>query len=436
MLITDAYLELNRHLHKHGVYGVYGSRWAAKVMSMRERLDCETALDYGCGKGTLRVSLGSPEWMREYDPAIEGKETAVKSDLIVCTDVLEHIEPGCLESVLKHIARKTGRYAFLNIATRPAQKTLADGRNAHLIVEQAPWWEERIAPYFHIKEFDVRDGEISLLVSPQKEIGEIKSKSAVTKEIRGEQMRVNLPKVKKRLVPLLKGHDRTAILVCYGPSLHDTWENLGEGDVCTVSGAHDFLIERGIVPKFHMDCDPREHKGIYTSKPHGDVQYYMASCMHPKTIENLLSHDLTLWHVLTDDLTIEVLRDIEPDSHSIAGGGSIGLRALCVLFALGYRTFIVHGMDCSFAPDGGQHAAKHFGKPMSESAVRCGERWFKSSLTMVSYARHFFPQMNIMNEHAKQLGDAPFPDGQYVRYGLAGDGLLQEMVRQQGKLAA
>ena len=57
-------------------------------------------------------------------------------------------------------------------------------------------------------------------------------------------------------------HKRPASIVCYGPSLIDTWEDIklekeAGNFIVTVSGAHDFLIERGIIPDVHIECDPR-----------------------------------------------------------------------------------------------------------------------------------------------------------------------------------
>jgi hypothetical protein len=77
----------------------------------------------------------------EYDPGIPGKDHLPKpADLVVCTDVLEHIEPELLDGVLRHLYLLAGRGAYLVIATRLARELLPDGRNAHLIVQEPPWW--------------------------------------------------------------------------------------------------------------------------------------------------------------------------------------------------------------------------------------------------------------------------------------------------------
>ena len=76
-----------------------------------------------------------------YDPCIEGLDTPPEPhDVVACTDVLEHIEIDCLPAVLADLRRLSRRAAFLTIATGPAKKYLADGRNAHLIQQGSKWW--------------------------------------------------------------------------------------------------------------------------------------------------------------------------------------------------------------------------------------------------------------------------------------------------------
>jgi hypothetical protein len=49
-----------------------------------------------------------------------------------------------LEKVLEHLQRVTASVAFVVVATREARTILPDGRNAHLIVENADWWTWRL----------------------------------------------------------------------------------------------------------------------------------------------------------------------------------------------------------------------------------------------------------------------------------------------------
>jgi 2-polyprenyl-3-methyl-5-hydroxy-6-metoxy-1,4-benzoquinol methylase len=147
-MISQEYREMNATLHaQKPTYGASGHRWAKEVQTY----GTTDVLDYGCGKGTLAAAL--PFKIREYDPAVPAKaEPPEPADLVVCTDVLEHIEPDHLDAVLDDLRRVTRKDALLVVATRPAKKTLPDGRNAHLIIEDIAWWIHKIGSRWNINE--------------------------------------------------------------------------------------------------------------------------------------------------------------------------------------------------------------------------------------------------------------------------------------------
>lgn len=149
MLITESYRELNKQLHNNPAYGISGQKYVEEVQNLSEYVKADSILDYGCGKGTLKSNFLFPERIREYDPAIAGKDIpAEPADLVVCTDVLEHIEPECLDDVLADISRLTKKAAYLVVATFPAKKHLPDGRNAHLIQRGRDFWDEKVRKHF------------------------------------------------------------------------------------------------------------------------------------------------------------------------------------------------------------------------------------------------------------------------------------------------
>lgn len=161
MLISETYRALNRDLHHtRPDYGTSSHRWAAMLHS----IPGDPVLDYGCGKATLDIPGRT---IRRYDPAIEEWSALPEpSPLVVCTDVLEHIEPECLDDVLDDLRRVTLNLLFISVATRPAMKSLADGRNAHLIVEPRPWWRARIGDRFKVVAGDESNGEFIELLKP------------------------------------------------------------------------------------------------------------------------------------------------------------------------------------------------------------------------------------------------------------------------------
>jgi hypothetical protein len=448
--ITDSYAALNRQLHEQNDgYGASSWRHMQKVLDLRERTGSETVLDYGCGKGMLKKALGNPDWMREYDPAVPGKDTRPEiADLVICTDVLEHIEPELLDNVLTHIIRVTAKAALLIIATRPAGKNLPDGTNAHKIIENDDWWRAKLEEKFFIIESDSNGNELGVIVEPVRPINEIRGKSAVSDTIRYENSERNCRVAPGRVLgdDMLPRHDGRVCIVGYGPSLHQTWQYLQVerrafgAKIVSTSGAHDFLISRGIIPDYHVDIDPREHKAHFTRTPHPNVKYWIASCCHPKLIDNLIDHkaQLALWHVFNSDTDYKISQPDgpDPDSLLICGGSGVGARAIHLFYANGYRTFSLYGMDSSFDAKGEQHAGEHTGKVHQEWRVRVAGRWFLSSAALVYMARSVLDDRDRLERLSAQAGE-PCIDGtnDHVEFFMHGDGLLQAMAAEGNRLA-
>lgn len=165
--ISTDYRELNKQLHQSNIaYGVGGGKHADIVQKLLKSTESQSVLDYGCGKGYLAKALPFPIW--EYDPAIPGKDENPKAaDLVVCTDVLEHIEPDKLLSVLADLQRVTKKVGYFTIHTGPAQKTLPDGRNTHLIQQKRQWWKNRLKAFFTIGMMKEVGAEIHCVVAPK-----------------------------------------------------------------------------------------------------------------------------------------------------------------------------------------------------------------------------------------------------------------------------
>jgi hypothetical protein len=149
-LISAPYLEMQRTLHAapRG-YGGRGDKWAGVVLQVALKYRATSILDYGCGQGSLARVLRSQDLgairVDEYDPAIPGKDGMPEfADLVVCTDVLEHIEPDRLDAVLAHLRMLTRKAVFAVISTKGTNKVLSDGRNAHLIIQPGGWWKDRL----------------------------------------------------------------------------------------------------------------------------------------------------------------------------------------------------------------------------------------------------------------------------------------------------
>lgn len=134
--------------HNVKKWGTGGYSHVPMVYEFAVKLAATSILDYGCGRGTFKKTWNEQRLLGgviEYDPGIPGKDVIPKpADLVVCTDVLEHVEPELIDNVLKHIHAVGRKGAYFVIATKPSNKVLPDGRNSHLIQQPLPYWKEKI----------------------------------------------------------------------------------------------------------------------------------------------------------------------------------------------------------------------------------------------------------------------------------------------------
>ncbi len=140
--ITPAYAQEQVRLHTvDPMFGAEGYLWAYLIAGIAAIEGCEDVLDYGCGKGTLKKALSKLLMVGEYDPGIPGKDGPPRGrDLVVSLDVLEHIEPDCLDAVLVDLARLSNKALFVVVSTKLSKRLMADGRDTHLSLHDNTWW--------------------------------------------------------------------------------------------------------------------------------------------------------------------------------------------------------------------------------------------------------------------------------------------------------
>ena len=138
-------------LHEAGKFpGFSVLKHADQIEELCRQHEAKTLLDYGSGKGEqYRVHHLDQRWdvgVRCYDPGYPPFEDfpTGKFDGVICTDVLEHVEKPDVPFILGRIFSKAKDFVFLSVCTRPAKKTLPDGRNCHLTVEDEVWWLAKI----------------------------------------------------------------------------------------------------------------------------------------------------------------------------------------------------------------------------------------------------------------------------------------------------
>lgn len=166
--ISPYMLKLVKDLHRMESFGngedtdigmvQHAGMMAVLCGQLLRKQDVITILDYGCGKGAFKKMFPPVEnvYVEQYDPCIdEHSADPNPTDIVVCLDVLEHIEPECLHDVMTHLRDLTKQICYVSINTKPALKYLSDGQNAHLIAENNEWWTPILRKYFDIVESNV-----------------------------------------------------------------------------------------------------------------------------------------------------------------------------------------------------------------------------------------------------------------------------------------
>jgi hypothetical protein len=171
MLITENYRYLNAECHaRKPKYGTGEKYDVESLLELCKTWETEDVLDYGCGKAKIATSGQIPFKMKLYDPAIpEYYMIPEPADIVMCTAVLEHIEPECLDDVIMDLRRVTKKLGIFTIDLEYDSTTLADGKNAHRSVHTEVEWIKKLDPYFTIHEIvpykDVRC--ITVYVTPK-----------------------------------------------------------------------------------------------------------------------------------------------------------------------------------------------------------------------------------------------------------------------------
>lgn len=224
-------------------------------------------------------------------------------------------------------------------------------------------------------------------------------KFAVTAAIEGperlDRMRLNAGRKLPRLTPQ-PARDDTVAIVGFGPSLRQTWREIKTPHIITTSGAHDFLIERGRRPTWHVEFDPRPHKAFFLQRPHLDVIYLLASQCNPNLFDQLAGNKVMLWHGMggdgLDDADLVIEKEGD-DGILLFGGSNAGLRAFLIGHVLGFRRFELFGLDCSYVEDA-TWAGPHSGEAHTKFIVECSGRRFLTGDVMINAAEELFAFIN------------------------------------------
>lgn len=140
-----------KEIHKTQKYGFTSFNLSQDIIPSIVELEAMSVLDYGCGQSLLyqRMQINNEILIERYDPSIVEISTVPTRtfDLVINTDVLEHIPEKDITDVIGHI-QSLGKHCYFNIHTGPAKVILPSGENAHCTIKEPDWWLEKIQEFF------------------------------------------------------------------------------------------------------------------------------------------------------------------------------------------------------------------------------------------------------------------------------------------------
>ena len=172
--------------------------------------------------------------------------------------------------------------------------------------------------------------------------------------------------------PALCSHDGTFVIVGSGPSLPAHLEEIREQralgrPILACNGAHDFLCEHGLAPDLFLTVDPRNTIIPNTQKKNAHTVYLLASRCSPELFDHLSDCKVMLWHSWQSPNEANAESAAINGKFAIGGGTTSGTRAIYVGYCMGFRRFIVFGLDSCLADDG--HTKRFSGEQITDKHV-------------------------------------------------------------------
>lgn len=160
-----------KYLHENGVGNITpqstfvgGSllKWATDINHLIKKKQISSLIDFGCGKAYYyenQIKITNKQIKKKlvydnllsywgindctlYDPGVKkySKYPVKKKDLVICTDVLEHIPPEDTYNFIKDIFSLTNKLVFFVVHTKPSNKKLSNGKNVHTNLKTIEDW--------------------------------------------------------------------------------------------------------------------------------------------------------------------------------------------------------------------------------------------------------------------------------------------------------
>jgi len=386
----------------------------------------DVVIDFGCGTGRATKAISKKckviglDFVNAVETDIEFHEQDLtkpipfKGTIGFCCDVLEHIHPRKVKTVLNNIMRSVDK-CYFQICTVP--DSFGDG-SLHLTVKPFSWWAKKLPGIIRYAREEVNHS--IFVVQRSRTIKEMEKKVELWET--PENMRRNILENLKGLFKEVEPKETQATevaLLAGGPSLDLFKESGWTGPVITVNGAYNWAIENGFKPTAQIIVDPREFNKRFLNPVIPECRYLIGSQCHPSLAKSVPKDQVLLWH--SGDIAIPAIEEFtkthgDMTCYPVFGGSTVMLRGLMVLTLLGLRKFHIYGWDSCLVEN------EHHAYPQPENKenkiieIIVGGRIFKCHTWMAMQAQEFIETVKHMLPDDTQLN-------------VVGDGLIAHILK-------
>lgn len=209
----------------------------------------------------------------------------------------------------------------------------------------------------------------------------------------------NSQDAKRPWVKREEAHELTALLVGSGPSLKASmpalWKASYEGGkIFALNGAVKFLADENLLAdcQIIMDAQPGTLDLVGPAHDH-----LLASQVDPRLFE--AKPDATLWHATYGNLPVDEQPGFPAQSRSycvLGAATSVGVTALGLLYALGYRRIVCFGFDSSNAGSQSHVLPQALNDNDVYTFTRFRGKTYTSSLTMKQQVSTFLQRAALL----------------------------------------
>lgn len=422
---------------------VPGAQVAEQFLRLAQPHRGSTVIDFGCGtgEGALLITLlsdaifGSPVRVHMLDFARNCLDEDVHNALTTqahaiqftqhdltqpspvtaaygyCTDVMEHIPPESVDTVLTHILQ-AAQHVFFQISCVDDSCGVLIGEKLHLSVHPPAWWLSKFNDFkctIHYWQA-AKDGSACMAyVSAWSTGQEIVDKGELNIEeekIRAN-VRANLQGGWQQVRPY-EPQSTEVMIIGGGPSLNGQLDTIRQmradgKKLITLNGAYHWALEHGLTVSATVVVDARPFNARFTHPVSDGTLYLIGSQCDPSVLEGLPKERTFLWHT-----TAETIRDILDEQcpgewFGVPGGCTVLLRAIPLLKMLGYRKFHLFGCDSCVDATPGTWLVHHaYDQPENDGVTLypavVGGRTFTCTAWQIAQGTEFMSLIKYMGD--------------------------------------